>query len=107
MAWLYLVVAGVLEVVWACTMKQSHGFSRLVPSVITLVTMVASFGLLSLAMRSLPLGTAYTIWTGIGAVGAFIVGIAVLGEQVSAMRLLAAVLIVSGLVLMKLSSPQA
>lgn len=105
MAWLYLVVAGVLEVVWAYTMKQSHGFSRLVPSVITLVTMVASFGLLSLAMRSLPLGTAYTIWTGIGAVGAFIVGIAVLGEQVSAMRVLAAVLIVSGLVLMKLSSP--
>ena len=107
MAWLYLVVAGVLEVVWAYTMKQSHGFSRLVPSVITIVTMVASFGLLSLAMRSLPLGTAYTIWTGIGAVGAFIVGIAVLGEQVSAMRVLAAVLIVSGLVLMKLSSPQA
>ena len=107
MAWLYLVVAGVLEVVWAYTMKQSHVFSRLVPSVITLVTMVASFGLLSLAMRSLPLGTAYTIWTGIGAVGAFIVGIAVLGEQVSAMRVLAAVLIVSGLVLMKLSSPQA
>ena len=107
MAWLYLVVAGVLEVVWAYTMKQSHGFSRLVPSVITLVTMVASFGLLSLAMRSLPLGTAYTIWTGIGAVGAFIVGIAVVGEQVSAMRLLAAVLIVSGLVVMKLSSPQA
>ena len=107
MAWLYLVVAGVLEVVWAYTMKQSHGFSRLVPSVITLVTMVASFGLLSLVMRSLPLGTAYTIWTGIGAVGAFIVGIAVLGEQVSAMRVLAAVLIVSGLVLMKLSSPQA
>ena len=107
MAWLYLVVAGVLEVVWAYTMKQSHGFSRLVPSVITLVTMVASFGLLSLAMRSLPLGPAYTIWTGIGAVGAFIVGIAVLGEQVSAMRVLAAVLIVSGLVLMKLSSPQA
>lgn len=106
MAWLYLVVAGVLEVVWAYTMKQSHGFSRLVPSVITIVTMVASFGLLSLAMRSLPLGTAYTIWTGIGAVGAFVVGIAVLGEQVSAMRVLAAVLIVSGLVLMKLSSPQ-
>ena len=107
MAWLYLVVAGVLEVVWAYTMKQSHGFNRLVPSVITIVTMVASFGLLSLAMRSLPLGTAYTIWTGIGAVGAFVVGIAVLGEQVSAMRVLAAVLIVSGLVLMKLSSPQA
>ncbi|MGN1055885.1 MAG: quaternary ammonium compound efflux SMR transporter SugE [Comamonas sp.] len=104
MAWIFLVIAGVLEVVWAYTMKQSHGFTRWVPSVITLVTMVASFGLLSLAMRSLPLGTAYTIWTGIGAVGAFVVGITVLGEQISVMRVVAAVLIVSGLVLMKLSS---
>jgi quaternary ammonium compound-resistance protein SugE len=74
------------------------------PSAITIVTMIASFGLLAVAMRSLPLGTAYTIWTGIGAVGAFLVGITVLGEQVSAMRIAAAVLIVSGLVLMKLSS---
>ena len=85
-------------------MKQSHGFTRLVPSAITIVTMIASFGLLAVAMRSLPLGTAYTIWTGIGAVGAFLVGITVLGEQVSAMRIGAAVLIVSGLVLMKMSS---
>lgn len=106
MAWLYLVVAGVLEVVWAYTMKQSQGFTRLLPSVITGATMVASFGLLSLAMRTLPLGTAYTIWTGIGAVGAFVVGITVLGEQVSATRVLAAVLIVSGLVLMKLSATE-
>jgi len=66
--------------------------------------MIASFGLLSVAMRTLPLGTAYTIWTGIGAVGAFVVGITVLGEQLSALRMLAAVLIVSGLVLMKLSA---
>ncbi|EXU79917.1 multidrug efflux SMR transporter [Comamonas aquatica] len=106
MAWWYLLVAGVLEVVWAYTMKQSQGFTRLLPSVITGVTMVASFGLLSLAMRTLPLGTAYTIWTGIGAVGAFVVGITVLGEQVSALRVLAAVLIVSGLVLMKLSATE-
>ena len=106
MAWWYLLVAGVLEVVWAYTMKQSQGFTRLLPSVITGVTMVASFGLLSLAMRTLPLGTAYTIWTGIGAVGAFGVGITVLGEQVSAPRVLAAVLIVSGLVLMKLSATE-
>lgn len=106
MAWWYLLVAGVLEVVWAYTMKQSQGFTRLLPSVITGVTMVASFGLLSLAMRTLPLGTAYTIWTGIGAVGAFVVGITVLGEQVSAARVLAAVLIVSGLVLMKLSATE-
>ncbi|MDH0494206.1 DMT family transporter [Comamonas aquatica] len=106
MAWWYLLVAGVLEVVWAYAMKQSQGFTRLLPSVITGVTMVASFGLLSLAMRTLPLGTAYTIWTGIGAVGAFVVGITVLGEQVSALRVLAAVLIVSGLVLMKLSATE-
>lgn len=104
MAWIYLVLAGVLEVVWAFTMKSSEGFSKLTPSVITLVAMIASFGLLAVAMRSLPLGTAYTIWTGIGAVGAFVVGITVLGEPVNAMRILAAVLIVSGLVLMKLSS---
>ncbi|MDR0200586.1 MAG: quaternary ammonium compound efflux SMR transporter SugE [Delftia acidovorans] len=104
MAWVYLLVAGLLEVVWAFSMKQSHGFTRLVPSAVTIVTMIASFGLLAVAMRSLPLGTAYTIWTGIGAVGAFLVGILVLGEQISAMRIGAAVLIVSGLVLMKLSS---
>lgn len=104
MAWIMLVVAGIFEVVWAYAMKQSEGFTRLVPSVVTLVMMVASFALLSISMRSIPLGTAYTMWTGIGAVGAFIVGIAVLGEQVNAMRIVAAVLIVCGLVLMKLSA---
>lgn len=105
MAWIYLFVAGLLEVVWAFYMKQSNGFTRLVPSVITLVAMAASFALLSVAMRVLPLGTAYTIWTGIGAVGAFILGVVVLGEQLPAMRLIAAALIVAGLVLMKLASP--
>lgn len=104
MAWIYLLVAGVLEIVWAYSMKQSNGFSRLVPSLITLVTMIGSFWLLAAAMRSIPLGTAYTIWTGIGAVGAFLVGIFLLGEPVNAMRIAAAVLIVSGLVLMKVSS---
>ena len=104
MAWIFLLVAGGLEVVWAYFMKESDGFSRLWPSVITIVAMIASFGLLSAAMRTVPLGTAYTIWTGIGAVGAFIVGIVFLGEQVSAMRIAAAVLIVSGLVMMKLAS---
>jgi quaternary ammonium compound-resistance protein SugE len=104
MSWIYLVFAGLLEVVWAYSMKQSDGFTRFTPSFITIVAMIASFGLLALAMRTLPLGTAYTIWTGIGAVGAFILGIAFLGEQVSAMRIVAAVLIVAGLVLMKLSS---
>lgn len=104
MAWMYLVLAGVLEVVWAYTMKLSNGFTQLGYSAITLVTMVASFGLLSVAMKSLPLGTAYTIWTGIGAVGAFVVGILVLGEAASPLRILAALLIIGGLVLMKLAS---
>lgn len=105
MAWLYLFIAGVLEIVWAFAMKQSEGFTRLTPSIVTFGAMFASFGLLAMAMKSLPLGTAYTIWTGIGAVGAFAVGIIVLGEQASAMRILAALLIVGGLVLMKMSSP--
>ena len=105
MAWLVLIIAGLFEVVWAFTMKQSEGFTRLWPSVVTLAAMLASFGLLAWSMRVLPLGTAYTVWTGIGAIGAFIVGIVVLGEAVSALRVVAAVLIVSGMVLMKLSSP--
>ncbi|KQT64233.1 MULTISPECIES: DMT family transporter [unclassified Aureimonas] len=104
MPWIFLTVAGLLEILWAFTMKQSDGFTRLWPTAITLVAMIGSFGLLSLAMKSLPLGTAYTIWTGIGAVGAFLVGIFVLGEAATPMRLLAAALILSGLVLMKLSS---
>jgi quaternary ammonium compound-resistance protein SugE len=104
MAWVLLVVAGLFEVVWAYSMKLSNGFSHLVYSITTVVMMMASFGLLSFAMRSLPLGTAYTIWTGIGAVGAFVVGIVFLGEQLSWVRLCAAILIVSGLVLMKLSA---
>lgn len=105
MPWVYLTFAGLLEIVWAFTMKQSEGFTRLWPSLITLGAMIASFALLSLAMKSLPLGTAYTIWTGIGAVGAFAVGVFVLGESASLTRVLAAALIVAGLVLMKLSTP--
>ena len=104
MSWLYLVIAGVFEIVWAYAMKQSHGFTRLTPSIITIVAMLISFWLLAVAMRSIPLGTAYVIWTGIGAVGAFVVGIVFLAESLNALRMLAAVLIVSGLVLMQLSS---
>ena len=104
MAWFLLIVAGLLEIVWASAMKLSDGFTRLGPSLVTAAAMLASFGLLALAMRSLPLGTAYTVWTGIGAVGAFVVGIAWMGEAASPMRLLAAGLIISGLVLMKVSS---
>lgn len=105
MAWIILIIAGIFEVIWAYSMKLSLGFTRLAPSLVTLVTMIISFALLSYSMRSLPLGTAYTVWTGIGAVGAFLAGIIFLGEQVSLMRVAAAVLIISGLVLMKLSSP--
>lgn len=104
MAWVSLLAAGVLEIVWAFAMKQSQGFTRLVPTAIMLVTMIGSFGLLSISMRTLPLGTAYTIWTGIGAIGAFLVGIFFLGEAVNVSRLIAGVLIVSGLVLMKFST---
>lgn len=103
MAWILVVLAGLFEVVWAFLMKQSDGFTRLWPTVATFAFMFVSFGLLSVAMKSLPLGTAYTVWTGIGAVGAFVVGIVILGEQVTVMRVAAAILIVSGLVLMKLS----
>jgi quaternary ammonium compound-resistance protein SugE len=105
MAWIYLIIAGLFEIVWAFAMKQSDGFTRTGATAVTIAAMIASFALLALAMRTLPLGTAYTIWTGIGAVGAFVVGIAALGEAASATRILAALLIVAGLVLMKLSSP--
>ena len=105
MAWIYLLLAGFLEIGWAYSMKKSEGFTLLVPSVVTIVAMIASFALLSLAMRSLPLGTAYTIWTGIGAVGAFVVGVLFLGEAMTLLRLCAALLIVAGIVLMKLSGP--
>lgn len=103
MAWIYLLMAGLLEIVWAFSMKQSEGFTRLGPNLVTLVAMVASFGLLSLSMKTLPLGTAYTIWTGIGAIGAFLVGILWLNEGVHPMRVAAAGLIVAGLVLMRLA----
>jgi quaternary ammonium compound-resistance protein SugE len=105
MAWIILIIAGLFEIVWAYFMKQSHGFTRPVPTVVTFVTMFISFGLLSISMKTLPLGTAYTVWTGIGALGAFLVGILVLNEPAGAMRIGAAMLIVSGLVLMKMATP--
>jgi len=103
MAWVYLVLAGILEIVWAYAMKQSHGFTRVTPSVITLIAALGSFGLLALAMRGLPLGIAYMVWTGIGAVGAFVLGVVMLGEAATPMRMAAAALVVSGLVLLKLA----
>lgn len=104
MSWLFLIVAGLLEVVWAYSMKLSQGFTVFWPSAITMVAMVISFGLLAVSMKSIPLGTAYTIWTGIGAVGAFGLGVLFLNEPLNLSRILAAALIISGLILMKLSS---
>jgi quaternary ammonium compound-resistance protein SugE len=104
-AWIVLLVAGIFEVVWAYAMKLSDGLTRPGPVIATFGAMALSVGLLALAMKSLPLGTAYTVWTGIGAVGAFVVGVVVLGEAVTTLRVTAAVLIVAGIVLMKVSTP--
>jgi quaternary ammonium compound-resistance protein SugE len=104
MAWVFLGIAGLLEVVWAYLMKASNGFTKPVETGAMVVAMIASFWLLSLAMKELPLGTAYAIWTGIGAVGAFAVGILVLGEAATAMRIGSVVLIVAGMVGLKLAS---
>ena len=103
MAWAYLLIAGLLEIVWAYFMKQSDGFSRLWPSAAALGFMAVSFALLSLAMKQLPMGTAYVVWTGIGAVGAFVVGVVFLNEHLSPMRVLAALLVLAGLVLFRLA----
>lgn len=105
MSWLILVVAGLLEVVWAVGLKYTEGFTKLVPSAITLVAMVASVFLLGLAMRHLPLGTAYAVWTGIGTVGTAIVGMLMLGEPAGALRLACIGLIVLGIVGLKLVTP--
>lgn len=104
MPWILLFVASVLEIVWAFAMKRSAGFTRIVPTLVTFVAMVTSFGLLSLAMKSLPLGTAYPVWTGIGAVGTFVVGLAILGEPLTLGRVTGAGLIVCGLVVMMMST---
>lgn len=104
MAWIYLLIAGILEVVWASAMKQSYGFTRVVPTITMVLAMAGSFTLLALSMRAIPLGTAYPIWTGIGAVGAFLVGIFLLSEPVNPMRIVAISLILSGMILLKLSS---
>ncbi|MCK7358002.1 quaternary ammonium compound efflux SMR transporter SugE [Enterobacter roggenkampii] len=104
MSWIILFIAGLLEVVWAIGLKYTHGFTRLTPSVITVTAMIVSIVLLSWAMRSLPVGTAYAVWTGIGAVGAAITGILLLGESASLARIASLVLIVAGIIGLKLST---
>jgi quaternary ammonium compound-resistance protein SugE len=105
MSWFYLIVAGLLEVAWAVGLKYTHGFSRLWPSVFTLVTMAGSVGMLGIALRALPLGTAYAVWTGIGTIGTALVGMLVLGEPAGAVRLGAIALIAAGIVGLKLVTP--
>lgn len=96
MSWLFLVAAGLLEIGWAMTMKYSQGFTRLVPSVLTVVLIMASLSLLSLALKTLPIGLAYAVWTGIGTVGVALVGILVFAEPASAARLGCMGLIIAG-----------
>ena len=104
MAWFCLVLAGLLEIGWAIGLKQTEGFSRLWPSVATVVAMTASFALLALALKTIPIGTAYAVWTGIGAAGTAIVGIIWFGESRDVLRVLCIALIIAGAVGLKLVS---
>lgn len=105
MKWLFLVIAGFFEIAWAIGLKYSEGFTKLVPSVFTIVGMVASFYFLSLALKSLPIGTAYAIWTGIGTVGTVILGIILFKEPMDIMRLVCIGFIIIGIAGLKLVSP--
>ena len=104
MAWIILVLAGLLEIGWAIGLKYSAGFTRLVPSVLTAVSMLGSVVMLGLALRTLPLGTAYAIWTGVGAVGTVIAGIILFGESMALIRLASVALIITGLIGLKVSA---
>jgi quaternary ammonium compound-resistance protein SugE len=105
MAWVVLIIAGLLEIGWAVGLKYSAGFTRLVPSLLTAASMVASLFLLGLAMRALPVGTAYATWTGVGTVGTAILGMVLFGESASAARLCCLCLIVAGILGLKLVPP--
>lgn len=105
MAWFILLIAGLFEIGWAVGLKCTEGFSRLVPSVLTVGAMIISLALLGLALKTLPVGTGYAVWTGVGAVGTAILGIVLLGESMEPMRLASIGLIVAGIVGLKLASP--
>ncbi len=102
MHWIYLLIAGLFEISWAVGLKFSHGFTQVIPSVLTVLGMIASFYFLALALKNLPLGTAYAIWTGIGTIGTVVFGIILFKEPVSAIRLFCIALIVSGITGLKL-----
>jgi quaternary ammonium compound-resistance protein SugE len=105
MAWVVLIAAGLLEIGWAIGLKYTAGFTRLVPSLLTAASMIASLGLLGLAMKTLPVGTAYAVWTGVGTIGTAILGIVLFGESASAARLGCLGLIVAGILGLKLVTP--
>ena len=105
-AWLLLIVAGLLEVVWAVGLKYTQGFTRLLPSAVTITAMTLSIILLARALRAIPVGTGYAVWTGIGAVGTALVGIWLLDEPRNAGRLVAIAVIIGGIVGLKMASPQ-
>jgi quaternary ammonium compound-resistance protein SugE len=104
MAWIFLFIAGLLEIGWAVGLKYTEGFSRLWPTVATVAGMVASFALLSQALKSIPVGTAYAVWTGIGAAGTALVGMILFGESREVMRILCLLLIVAGVIGLKFTS---
>lgn len=104
MAWVYLIIAGVFEVVWAIALKYSHGFTKPIPSLITFAGMIISFYLLSLATKTLPIGTAYAIWTGIGALGAVILGIILFKEPVTVLRMIFVIFLLTGIIGLKFTS---
>jgi quaternary ammonium compound-resistance protein SugE len=104
MAWIYLLIAGLFECGWAIGLKYTDGFTRLTPSLLTVAAMAISFWLLSLAMKSIPIGTAYAVWTGIGAIGVAIMGMVLFGESRDLLRILSLLLIFSGIVGLKLLS---
>ena len=103
-AWIYLIIAGIFEVIWVICLKYSEGFTRLIPSIITLITMSCSFLLLSQAMKNLPMGTAYAVWTSIGTLGATALGILIFNESINPIRLICLILIVIGIIGLKLTS---
>ena len=105
MAWAYLFVAGLFEIGWAVGLKYTDGFTRLWPTLFTVVTMVTSMGLLGVALRSLPVGTAYAVWTGIGAIGTAVVGMILFKEPATVVRLVCLALIVAGILGLKLFTP--
>ncbi|HKD83670.1 MAG TPA: quaternary ammonium compound efflux SMR transporter SugE [Terriglobales bacterium] len=103
-AWVYLFLAGLLEIIWAIGLKYTEGFSRLWPSVITVLAMIASFALLAQALKTIPVGTGYAVWTGIGAAGTAIIGMVLLGESAAVLRILCLGLIVVGVVGLKFAA---